>query len=159
TARVVPLQTQVLGKTVPFMLLVLSGAVLFVWLIACANVTSLLLARGASRQREFALRTALGAGRMRLIRQVLTESTALALLAGAAGLPLATWGVQWLAKFGPRNVPRLDQVHVDARVTLFALAASLAGGLIFGLAPALKISRPNLQARAAPSGGMRNLLV
>jgi putative ABC transport system permease protein len=137
TARVVPLQAQVLGKTVPFMLLVLFGAVFFVLLIACTNVANLLLARGAAREREIALRTALGAGRMRLIRQMLTESMVLALCAGSLGLVLAAWGIDMLVAFGPSNIPRLDEVHVDARVLLFTTTVSVLSGVVFGLVPAL----------------------
>ncbi|MBZ5625523.1 MAG: ABC transporter permease [Acidobacteriia bacterium] len=135
TVRVVPLQTQVLGRTVPFLLLVLFGAVFFVLLIACTNVANLLLARGAARQREFALRAALGAGRMRILRQMVTESTVLALCGGAIGLVLAGWGVHLLAVFGPRNIPRLDEIHVDARVVIFTLAVSVLSGVLFGLMP------------------------
>ena len=118
-------------------LLVLLGAVAFVLLIACVNVANLLGAwRG--RQREVAIRTALGAGRGRLIGQLLTESIALAIAGGATGALLAAWGVQALVQFAPAETPRLDELRVDGTFLGFALAASLATSLIFGLLPALQ---------------------
>jgi putative ABC transport system permease protein len=139
--NIVPLQVQVNGAAVPFMLMVLFGAVMFVLLIACTNVASLLLARGAARSREIALRTALGAGRRRIVRQLLTESVLLSLVAGCLGLPLAILSVRALVAVAPPDIARLDEARVDATVLFFALAVSLLCGILFGLAPALRISQ------------------
>jgi predicted permease len=136
--KVHPLDRWVVGPQMRQILLVLLGAVAFVLLIACVNVANLLLARGAGRQREVAIRTALGAGRGRLIGQLLTESIALAIAGGAAGALLAAWGVQTLVQFAPAETPRLDELRVDGTFLGFALAASLATSLIFGLLPALQ---------------------
>ena len=138
--NVVPLQVQVNGKSVPFMLAILFAAVIFVLLIACANVANLLLARGLARGREIAVRTALGAGRSRIVRQLLTESLVLACAAGCLGLPLVAWSIRALTALAPANVARLDEVHIDGPVLLFTLAVSLVSGLLFGLAPGIRIS-------------------
>lgn len=129
-------------------LLVLLGTVAFVLLIACVNVANLLLARAAVRQKELAVRAALGAGRLRLIRQLLTESTLLALCGGALGLLIAVWGIQALkliSPAGPDAIARLDEVSLDWRVLGFTFGVSCLTGIIFGLAPALHISKPDLQ--------------
>jgi predicted permease len=139
--RIVPLAAQVHGRTVPFMLTMLAGAVFLVLLIACANVANLLLARGAVRGREIALRMALGAGRGRILRQLITESILLSCLAGVLGMPLAAWGIDALVALAPHGIARLDEAHMDARVLAFSLGLSLATGVLFGLAPAIRISQ------------------
>ena len=139
--NIVPLATQITGRDLPLALWVLFGAVLFVLLIACTNVASLLLARGAARQREIAVRQALGAARTRIFRQLLTESLLLAGLAGALGLALAVGGVRALTVLGPGHAPRLEEVRIDPRVLLFTLGALMVAGVLFGFAPALRLSR------------------
>lgn len=127
-------------------LLVLLGAVAFMLLIACANIANLLLARAASRQKEIAIRTALGASRMRILRLLLTESLLLSLAGGGLGLLLAIWGSDALIALAPENIPRLNEVAVDGRVFGFTLAVSLITGIIFGLIPALHSLKPDLNS-------------
>jgi putative ABC transport system permease protein len=151
--NVIPLEQQVLGEVRPA-LLVLLGAVAFLLLIACANVAALLLARGAERARELAVRSAIGAGRARLIRQLLTESALLALLGGAGGLLLAHAGVRALALLSPPELPRAATIAMDGRVLLFGAAVTLLTAMLCGLLPALRFSRPQLGQHLRGSPGV-----
>ncbi|HKQ06511.1 MAG TPA: ABC transporter permease [Blastocatellia bacterium] len=140
-----PLQERIVGNVKP-VLWVLFGAVGFVLLIACANVANLQLARAAARQKEVAIRAALGAGRRRLLRQFLTESILLAVIGGGLGLLLAFWGVRGLAALNIRDLPRTEEIAIDGRVLIFTLLASLMTGIAFGLASALQGSKVDLNA-------------
>jgi putative ABC transport system permease protein len=147
TSVAVPLQEDLTRGVKPALLAIIGGVVL-VLLIACVNVTNLLLARGVQRREEFALRAALGAGRSRLIRQLLTESVLLAVLGGAAGLAVAALGVRGLVALSPESLPRLGAVEVDPAVFAFSLALAALIGVAFGLAPALQA------AGSAPQAGL-----
>jgi putative ABC transport system permease protein len=138
--RLVPMHQELVGD-VKGPLLILLGAVCFVLLIACANVANLLLMRAASRQRELAIRAALGADRGRLVRQLLTESVVLGLFGGAAGLVLATFSIDLLQTLAPPELPRLSDIAIDRQVLAYAAAASVFTSLLFGLVPALHASR------------------
>ena len=125
-------------------LYVLVASVTFVLLIGCVNVANLLLARATTRRREIAIRAAIGGGRWRIVRQLLTESVVLALVGGSAGLALAYVGIRLFVRFGPRNVPRLQDAGLQPEVLFFALGITLVTGIVFGLAPALRAARENL---------------
>ena len=166
--RVVTLHKHLVGET-GGMLLLLFGAVGFVLLIACANVANLLLAGAAARHKEMAIRTALGASRWRVVQQLLTESTILAIAGGALGLFMAVWGVTLMTGLLPRDFPRLAEINIDWRVLGFTLVASVLTGLLFGLAPALQVVKSDVQESLKESGRgtsasrrhnrLRNLLI
>lgn len=158
---VVPLKNEILGDSRATFIILLSAAAC-VLLIACANVGNLLLARASSRQREIAVRTALGAAPARVLRQLLTENLLLALLGGALGLLFAQWSMAVLEKMIPTGLAGVVDLRVDLRVLAFAGAVSILTGLLFGLAPALQLSRMNLSGRGAVghgSGKLRDALV
>jgi putative ABC transport system permease protein len=160
SVEVLPLRVAI-GGDVRFALLILAGAVAFVLLIACGNVASLLLARAAGRQREIAIRTAVGASRGRIIQQLLTESMLLGLGGGVAGLILGGMGVRMLLAFSPGDIPRVNSPEhslgglmlIDWRILLFLFAISLATGLLFGLFPALRVSHFDVNAVLKESSG------
>jgi putative ABC transport system permease protein len=152
SARVVPVLEYLVGEQVRSALLVVLGAVGLVLLIACVNIANLCLTRVAGREREIAIRIALGAGRARVVRQLLVESLLLGLVGGTAGLLLAVWGADVLVASAPADIPRLQEVRVDGRVLAFALATSLVTSFLFGLLPALQASRANLNETLKEGG-------
>jgi putative ABC transport system permease protein len=162
-ANIISMQEEVIGDVRPALKLLLV-AVAAVLLIACVNVANLLLARAAARQKEIAIRTALGASRRRIIGQLLTEAVLLGLAGGLVGLGLAFAGLKLLLRLNPPNIPRLAEINMDLRVLGFTLLVSLLTGLIFGLVPALQASKPNLNetlkegARGSSVGGHRQRL-
>jgi putative ABC transport system permease protein len=160
TVALVPTQERLVGQLRPS-LLVLLGAVALVLLIACANVANLLLARAATRQKEIAIRAAIGATRWRVIRQLLTESLLLSILGGVAGVLLAIWAIDLLVAANPANLPRVAEITLDKSVLLFTLGLTTVTGIFFGLAPALQAARTDLNgtlkdATRESSGGIRN---
>ena len=141
--RLVSLREQLVGNTRPT-LFILLGAVGFVLLIACANVANLLLVRAASREKEIAVRAALGASRLRIARQMMTESVLLAIAGGTLGVLLAAWGIELLVKLGDTSIPPTANVRIDLTVLVFTLLLSIATGILFGVAPALRTLNLNL---------------
>ncbi len=160
---VLPLQELAVAGMRPT-LLILLAAVALVLLIACANLTTMLLARAAAHEREMAIRVALGAGPLRLLKQVLTESVMLALFGGAAGVLLAVWGVDLLKNIGAQTVPRLREVNLDLRVLMMTFAVAVGTGIVFGLIPGLASAKPELTeslkegGRSSTEGRRRNRL-
>ncbi len=162
-ATIYPLHDLVIGGMRPA-LMILLGAVAMVLLIACANLTTMLLARAGAREREFAIRLALGAGRIQLVRQMLSESILLALAGGTAGVLLAFWGLNLLRSIGSQTVPRLAEVSLDLRVLFVTLTTAVVTGIVIGLIPALASGKPELTealkegGRGATTGLRRNRL-
>ncbi len=154
--RLEPMHQDLVADVQP-VILTLLGAVGFVMLIACANVANLLLVRAAARERELAVRAALGSSRLRLVRQLLAESLLLAGLSASAGVLLARFGIDLLVALGPDNLPRLDRVIIDPTVIAFTAAAALVSAVIFGLVPALRASRPDVMDLLRRSGRTTNL--
>ena len=154
--RLEPMHQDLVADVQP-VILTLMGAVCFVMLIACANVANLLLVRAAARERELAVRAALGGSRARLIRQLLVESVLLAALAALAGVLLARFGIDLLIALGPENLPRMDRVTIDPTVIAFTAVAALVSAVIFGLVPALRASRPDVMDLLRRAGRTSNL--
>ena len=161
--NVVSITDDIVGEIRPTLWMIF-GAVVLVLLVACANVANLLLARSSVRHKEITIRSAIGAARVQLVRQLLTESLLLSIVGGILGLVIAFWGTSLLSSVGSQINPMLDQIQLDTRVLLFTFGISIISGLIFGLAPALQISKPNLTeslkegGRGSGSAGSRNRL-
>ena len=159
TVYPVPVDEEIVGSEMRRGLWVLLGAVIFLLLIACTNVSNLLLVRATARERELALRVALGAGKWRILRQWLTESLLLALLSAGMGVLLAAWGLKLITYYGADQLPRLDEVRIDLRVLSFTVIISVFTALLFSVLPALKASRPDINevlkagAKTATSNG------
>ena len=162
-ARIYPLQDQVVGG-MRTGLAILLGAVIFVLLIACANLATMLLARASARERELAIRVALGAGRWRLLRQMLSESVLLSLAGATAGVILSIWGLELLKQIGARTIPRLAEVNVDLTVLVLTAVVAVGTGILFGLIPAFASAKPELTeilkegGRSSTTGVRRNQL-
>src|SRR5256714_3566229 len=162
-ARIYPFQSQVVGG-MRNGLIILLAAVVFVLLIACANLATMLLARASARERELAIRVALGAGRWRLVRQMLIESVVLALAGAAGGIILSIWGLEFLKQIGARTIPRLAEVNVDLVVLIVTAAIAIGTGILFGLIPAFASTKPELTealkegGRSSTAGARRNRL-
>jgi putative ABC transport system permease protein len=139
-------------ESIRFTLIVLLGAVAFVLLIACANVANLLLARAATRKEEISIRMAIGASRVRLIRQLLTESVLLALIGGVLGMLLAVWGLNWLTSLIPNKIPAVNGIGLDSRIVIFTLAISFVTAIIFGIAPAVQASKADFNETLKEGG-------
>jgi putative ABC transport system permease protein len=160
-ARIYPFHSQVVGG-MRTGLAILLGAVIFVLLIACANLATMLLARASAREHELAIRVALGAGRWRLLRQMLTESVLLALAGGAGGIILSIWGLELLKQVGARTIPRLAEVNIDFAVLIVTALVALGTGVLFGLIPAFASAKPELTealkegGRSSTTGARRN---
>jgi putative ABC transport system permease protein len=160
-AKIYPLQDQVIGG-MRTGLAILLGAVVFVLLIACANLATMLLARASARERELAIRVALGAGRWRLLRQMLIESVLLAVAGAAGGIVLSIWGLEFLKQIGARTIPRLAEVNVDLVVLTVTAVVAVGTGILFGLIPAFASAKPELTealkegGRSSTTGARRN---
>jgi len=160
-AKIYPLHGQVVGQ-MRTGLAILLGSVIFVLLIACANLATMLLARASARERELAIRVALGAGRWRLLRQILTESVLLALAGATGGIFLSVWGLEVLKQIGARTVPRLAEVNVDLAVLIVTAVVAIGTGILFGLIPAFASAKPELTealkegGRSSTTGARRN---
>jgi predicted permease len=163
TAYMVRADEQIVSPDIRRAMWLLLGAVAFILLIACTNLTNLLLVRASSRQKELALRAALGAGRWRVARQLLTESLLLSLLSGIAGLLIAVWGLSAIKSYGADQLPRVNEIQVNARVLVFTLSISVLTAVLFSLIPILKVSRPDMNevlkagAKSVTSGGSLRL--
>ena len=150
--RIRPLMEVLVGNTVRSTLWVLFGAVAFVLLIACANIANLLLARATSRRKEMAIRAAMGAGRWRIARQLLTESLLLAIIGGGIGLGIAVLMIKWILYVSPTAIPRSREIALDWRVLGFTLAVSFLTGILFGLVPALQAGEVDVHETLKEAG-------